>query len=349
MSNEVNVTLHIQDEQGRPVPYVTVWRYLQPREGPLAIDGDDLWRLTTRYQSSFEFALDVGLSQPVRKMTVCPMGDGAGQFHSTINYRYEEGSAAQLPDKMSFGFTVMKRGYLPARIDFNVTDESAVSGRVVLERDPKQPVETQPYLMAFERLRYELSDTRRNEDISEANHQRIESLRRQLEAAARQAIDAGDKKAAARIYARMDTLPSVTFINGKPAGFSQTTPDSEQSPSYYEKAYALDPSNSFIASMIIFDEGTERFGGNKYKPEQATDAQRRAFADYLRRLNAFMRTYGPELWPGDHKLYALWLRKSSDPKERARIRPLLEELYRAEPKYETREELFGILEELGVP
>jgi hypothetical protein len=342
INNDIKVTLEIVDEQGHKVPYVTVWGYLLPRADPLAINAEDLWRLTTRYQSSFEFATENAANSPVSYLMVFPMGDEAGRFMRTINYRYEEGSAAKLPEKMMIGFTLLKHGYLPARIDFTVKDESALSEKVVLKRDPKQAIESQPYLVTFERLRYELSDQKRNVEISEKNHERMEHLRTGLEAAAQQALEAGDKKAAARIYARMQYLPSIRFIQGKPAGFSQAEPYSEQSLEYLAKAYELDPANSYIAAEYLFHQGAMQYGGNKYIPEKASEEQRRNFSQYLEILHVLMRAHGEEIWPTYHELYALWLRKSSNPHDRERVVPLLEELYSMEPKFQTREILLQI-------
>ena len=223
-SNEIDVSLEIVDEQGRGVPYATIWSYLLPRENPLAINAADLVRVTTRYQSSFEFAIRADSNRPVTSLKINPMGDAFGRFQRKIDYRQEEGSEAKRPEKMSIGYAVMKRGYLPAFVDFSLTRESSVSGKVVLKSDPRLAPESQPYLVKFERLRYELSDQRLNVEISEKNHQRMERLRMELEETARQALEVGDKRAAARIYARMEYLPSIRFIGGKPAGFSQADP-----------------------------------------------------------------------------------------------------------------------------
>jgi hypothetical protein len=339
MRDEIDVTLKIVDEQGSAVPHATVWGYLLPRANPLAIDADDLWRLTTRYQSSFEFALDVHNSRPVDHLMVHPMGDESGRFRRTIDYRNVEGSAAKRPEKTSIGFTVMKRGYLPARIDFAVTRESTLTGTVVLKRDPHREPISQPYLVAFDRLRHELSDNRR---VEEMNHQRLERLRTDLEATARQAVEAGDRKAAARIYARMQYLPSIIFLHGKPSGFSPAEPYSEQSWAYLVKAYTLDPTNPYVAAEYMYRQGSQRFGGRKYYPGKANEEERRAFREYLDSLQKLMRDHGEEIWPAHHQLYARWHRKSSDPNERERVIPLLEELYRKEPKFETHKELLRV-------
>ncbi len=337
MSTKIGVTLEIVDEQGRGVPYATVWRYLLPRTNPLAINAEDLFRITTRYQSSFEFAVGVSNNKPVPYLSVDPMGNESGRFHREIDYRYEEGSEAKRPEKMSIGFAIMKRGYLPAFVNFAVTNESTLSSRVVLKVDPRRVPELQPYLVNFERLRFQLSDTRLNEDISENNYQRIERLRTEFEATARQALEAGDKGAAARIYARLQYFPSIRLIRGKPAGFSQAEPASEQSIAFIEKAYALDPANPYIAAKYLFPQGTMQYGGKKYEANKANEEQRRNFSKYLSALHVLMRTYGEEIWPAYHQLYARWLLKSNDPRDRKRVVPLLEELYRVEPKFQMRD------------
>lgn len=338
-SNQIDVALDVQDEQGHAIPYATVWGYVLPRRNPLAIDGDDLWRITTRYQASFEFAFPFG-GLPVPYLKVLPMANGVGRFEYNIDYRFEEGSAAKRPENMSVGFAVMKRGYLPARIDFAVTNESRLSGKVILRLDPESAIETQPYLTDFQRLRYEASDWKRNEEISASNHQRMERLQRSFESAAQRALDAGDKKAAARIYARMEYLPSMVLIGGKAAGFLQANSSSPQAKAYLARAYSLDPANCQIAAEVLFDEGAERYG-RSYVREKASAEERRAFDEYLLRLHALMRTCGKALWPTFHEIYALWLKSSSNVEDRERVRPLLEELYRLEPKYETHEHLMS--------
>lgn len=139
----------------------------------------------------------------------------------------------------------------------------------------------------------------------------------------------------------MEYLPSIRFIGGKPAGFSQSEPTSEQSIAYFEKAYSLDPTLPYIAANYLFHQGAVLFGGNKYNPKTADQEQKRRFQAYLSTLHALMRAHSMEIWPTHHQLYALWLLKSSDPNDRVRVGPLLEELFRAEPKFKTREKLLA--------
>ena len=138
----LDVELSVTDTQGKPIPYPTAWEYVLPRADPLAINRDDLWRLTTRYQDSFEFASPFNTIVP--DQLIPPMGDANGHLRVEVDYAYLEGNDAPRPSLMQVGYTIMKRGYLPARIDFTVHDESHIEGKVVLRRDPDHAPETQP-------------------------------------------------------------------------------------------------------------------------------------------------------------------------------------------------------------
>ncbi|CAN7367344.1 hypothetical protein [Massilia sp. LjRoot122] len=339
MSTNLEVTLLIADEQGNPIPHATVWGYVLPSADPLALNSDDLWRITSRYQSSFEFATRFHPVVPMLRVT--PMGDAGGKAKAVIDYEAIEGYGRQRPPAMQVGFTLMKRGYFPARIDFTVKSESRLNARVVLRHDPKQGPERQPYLQEFDRVRYELSDTSRNENLSGFAQHRIDSLRTALEGAAAEAIRAGDRSAAARIYARMQYLPVILMSNGKASGFMQADPYSASSWAYLTKAYELDPGHPYIASTYLFRRGGDEFGGRNRVSEQADAERLQQRAAFLGRLRTLMRSDGPQIWPAYHKLYATWHRQSPDPADRAKVRALLEELYRFEPKFLEREELLA--------
>jgi hypothetical protein len=214
---------------------------------------------------------------------------------------------------------------------------------LVLKHDPTQRLETQPYLQEFERIRYELSDTSRNENISGSTHDRIEKLRRELEVVANQAIVAGDNAAAARIYARMQYLPTIRMYDGKAIGFLHADPYSEQSWGYLVKAYQLDPNHPAIAAEYLYRLGSEEFGGIRYSPDHASDAKKEGFAAFLVKLDKLMRENRSEIWPTYYELYARWHLKSNEAVERAKMAPLLEELFEHEPKFKTRKQLLNPL------
>jgi hypothetical protein len=334
------VQLTILDEEGGPIPHATVWAYVLPRKNPLALDAADLRRLALRYRETFDLAAE--FNPILSRQLILPMGDARGKATWSLSYQRLEGSQAVRPAAVSLGFAVMKRGYLPAFVDFAVTDQSSVRGDVVLKRDPALQGALPPYLQEFDRLRFELSDTRRNQDISEAGHQRVEGLRVAMQAAAEQAISAGDRPAAARIYARMQYLPVVRFVQGRPAGFAQADPYSEQSWGYLLKAHELDAANPYVAAERLSRDGAERFGGRRYQPQTASEAQRQAFEAFLAEARRLMSEHGEQIWPALRKSLALWYRKASEPRERERVLPLLEQLYKDEPKFQTREDLLRL-------
>jgi hypothetical protein len=329
--------LTIVDQEGQAIPYVTIWGALYPGPGALDLNTEDVWRLAQRYRDTFEFVTPFNNIVPTQ--WVPPMSDEKGFARIDIGYESHYGLGRKAPPGLRVGFVILKRGYLPAKIDLAVEGKSRLTARVVLERDPSQQVESAPYLLTYERVRYELSDTERFAAISEDTHVRIERLRSELESAAQQAVMLGDSVAAARIYARMQYLPAVKYFDGKPSGFSQSNPYAPAQYAYLRKAYALDPSHPYIAAKFTFREGSEMFGGNRYVPEAANAEQRAAFAAFLRRQQLLMQTSGEAIWPTYHELYALWHQQSSQPTERAYVLPLLETLYSREPKFRTREDL----------
>jgi hypothetical protein len=105
-------------------------------------------------------------------------------------------------------------------------------------------------------------------------------------------------------------------LAAKLAGTSQRAHDpyTAQSWGYRENAYALDPTNPYIAAKYVFRDGSQRFGG--YRREEANERQRYEFEEYLDSLHGLMNALGTEIWPTYHLLYAVWHQRSSDPRER---------------------------------
>jgi hypothetical protein len=145
MSDVVDVQISVQDEAGTPIPYVTVWRYVNTinERDKFAewaeLKMDDLWRMTTRYQESFEFAH--AFNRPVPALHVPPMGDAAGHFKDRIDYKELTGSVNNLPrpEKLNFGYSFMKRGYLPAKVEFTLSKgENRAQAKITLKKDPAQ-------------------------------------------------------------------------------------------------------------------------------------------------------------------------------------------------------------------
>lgn len=261
MNDSVSVYFKVVDDDGRPIPYVTVWGYVsrlpeheQNAVWPkLFLHDDDLWRITQRYGNEHEIVSEYG-DKPVPYLHVSPMVSEAGVFQQTVSYENITGKGNHYPrpDPLTFGYTFMKRGYFPAKADFTIPrSQDRVEATVTLKRNPAEPLEHQPYLQTFARIRFELSDIRKNKAMTEENRLRLEGLRSELEQAARQAVEAGDKPAAARIYARMRYFPRILVINGQIAGYDQGDANTPEAKRAFDLAYQLDPDNTFIWSKTF--------------------------------------------------------------------------------------------------
>lgn len=243
-ADTIEVAVTIQDEVGQPIPYVAVWSTSglthaatgQSARPPLS--ADDLWRVTQRYGVLHDIICEVG-DKPVPTLRIPVMGDAAGLFRETLD--------VTRPARQPLAYTFLKRGYLPGRVGFNVpTGQSRVEATVTLKRNPGEALEAQPYLAEFARLRYELSDAVRNASLTDENQQRVLALPVQMEAAAQQALAAGDKPAAARIYSRMRYMPSPDVVDGRITGWIDGDAGSRQARRAMERAYELDPDSLYV-------------------------------------------------------------------------------------------------------
>ncbi|MEQ1591792.1 MAG: tetratricopeptide repeat protein [Thiobacillaceae bacterium] len=292
MNDIVNITVKVQDETGHPIPFVTVWQFVQinpahVKDTSLDLTMEDLWRCTLRYRETAEYAINYGL-KPVPLLQIPVMGNGEGEVHDVIDYQRITGKGNHFPrpDPLVFGYTFMKRGYFPNKLAFTLPKGvGQAEGVVTLKRDPSDPIDDSPYMQAYDRIRYELSDTHKNTAMSRENHFRQEGLRQELELAAQQALAANDNKAAARIYIRMRYLPELTFLDGRIAGFKQTNIESERSKLAFKRAGELDPTNLFIQMETI---------GTRF-PASATQEER--IRKNAAQLDALIAKYGDAVWP----------------------------------------------------
>ena len=328
-SDVIDVDIQIQDEAGQPIPYVTVWGYvadyteIHQSEKWAQLTMSDLWRLTTRYQDSFEFAHT--FNTPVRNLDVPKMGDLEGRFLTRIDYQDRTGPGNKLPrpDNLNFGYSFMKRGYLPAKVEFTLPkNQNRAQATVVLKKDPSQPVEAQPYLQTFERIRYEMSDSRKNAEMTLVNAHRLESLRNELDAAAKAAEGAGDKPAAARMYMRMNWWPKIRIgSNGQVIGYAQTGDDNDpRNRQLGLKAHSLDPDSPYVWMFNVDTRAKLGSGMNK------ADITRAVLTQNLRLVSE----KGDKVWP---LTYALIVRGYTTLEEFKNAYEYLEKGKKFEPKY----------------
>lgn len=255
VDDTIDVSVRVQDETGQPIPYVAVWsaieydrKHVKDEGNHRALSVDDLWRVTQRYGELHDIICELG-DKPVASLAVPVMGNADGVFHDSLDYQGATGRENRYarPAPLTFGYTFMKRGYLPGRIVFALPrSQNRIEATVTLKRKPGEALETQPYLQTFARLRYELSDTRRNAALTEENQRRVLALPDQMEEAAQHALAASDKPAAARIYSRMRYMPSPDVVDGRIVGWIEADAGSRQARRAMEQAYELDPDSLYV-------------------------------------------------------------------------------------------------------
>ncbi len=251
----IEVSVRVQDESGKPIPYVTAWSAINYDKKRIKDGGmqeylsiDDLWRVTQRYGALHDIVSQFG-DKPVASLWVSVMGSADGNFHESLDDEAAagKGSHGARPASVTLGYTFMKRGYLPGKVVLTAPrNQHRVEATVTLKRNPDEAPETQPYLQTFDRLRYELSDSRRNAELTEENQLRLASLQDQMEQVAQQALAAGDRSAAARIYSRMRYIPNLYVVDGRIAGSDHGDAGSPQARRAVNKAYELDPDNLYV-------------------------------------------------------------------------------------------------------
>lgn len=325
-SDNVDVAIKIQDESGNPIPYVTVLQYVHPDSKHISnplhrLEMQDLWRITARYIATSEFMLNHG-ERPIEGFFVTEMADGVGIVRETINYESFVGfnNGYKRPNPTNFGYTFIKHGYLPEKLELNLpTNKNKVEATVTLKRDPNEVIETAPYIQTYERLRYELSDTSKNELMTTETQKRITRIENELEQAAQQAVAAGDNKAAARIYIRMRYLPTIILEDGI-TGFSQVNRESARSKRAWALAKQLDPDNLFIWIHTI----QERAGNQPHMPRDER------IKNVAVQTELLIERYALSVWPVIYDLRA-GLYANINQKERSK--QLYQEAADLEPKY----------------
>lgn len=326
----VQVSIKVQDESGRAIPYVTAWRHvaINPAHTTLSklqLNSADLWRITQRYGDDHQVISFYG-DKPVPGLEVMSLSRGDGDFMDEMSYakRTGIGNNYPRPDPLVFGYTFMKRGYLPGKVDFSVpSSQTQVQATVTLKRDPTQAVPTAAYQQTFDRLRYELS-LPQDPSPSPENQRRMQAFRPALEAAARQAEAAGDKATAAHIYLRMRYLPSVMHkIDDQTEiyAFDQSgDPASPEAKYALDRAYALDPNNPLVWLLTLNRRGDV--------PASAPRDDR--IRRNIQQLNQLIATHGENVWPWAYN----WRAGSYIPlKEYAKARELILQAAQFEPRY----------------
>lgn len=309
-NNTIKVTIRVTDPNGRSVPYATIWGYtdLNSFNSPTFRDPntlnrdwsqlnfDDLWRLTLRYQGSFELAHK--FYKPVHGITLFAMTDAAGSATIALNTRdnFGELSPAQ---PFVIGLGIMRRGFEPSRALLNGEGPSA-SLKIAVTLQPisgrPSPTDEPAYIKSYDSVRFELMDWLQNERMSSANAKRLEDLRAQMEQAAAAAIAIGDRPTAALIYARIETMPEIRTIDGKIIGFAQTDVGSTRNRAAITQAIELDPDSDYFAMRSNTERGraiVQDFHG------PLTNDQKASLRQYVGQQIKVIESHGQGSWMFD--------------------------------------------------
>lgn len=296
MNDSISIHVRLRDETQAPIPHVTVWSATEYEPHHLMDFGpyqtlmiEDLWRAAQRYGGLHDIITEYG-DKPLTMLRVRHMSDAGGTYVDVLDYQAEtgKGNRHRRPDPLSFGFVFLKHGYQPTKLQFLVVKgQNQVEAVVTMRRDRHRPLENQPYMRTYEDIRHQLSYTGKNAAMTLANHNRLEDLRARLEDTAMQAVAAGDRPAAARMFIRMSFMPQLLFIDGRIQGFSQAKPKPEIVDYAMDMAYQLDPSNLFLVMKRY--ARCANFAGKKTHKERI-----------LARLNLvqdMIDAHGEKIWP----------------------------------------------------
>lgn len=301
-TDQITVTISVQDEAGRPIPYVTVWKAYQPCQRidrPLkpqypCLASDDLLRQVNRYQEHFEIISE--WNEPVPSLVVPPMINARGTLQDILDFDASFGGNAPRPEKQVIAYAFLKRGYQPefAEIVAN-THQSEFSLRITLRRDSSQTPARADYPETYDRVRYEISNATANREMTLANHQRLKKLHAELEAAAEEAIQQKDRPAAARMYITLAHFPVIKMMDGKPVGYSMADIESPEAQAAVARAEQLDPEDPYMGSLLRQREGRSFIGGQN--AWNSSPERKAAFLAYLAKRENWVAQQRERIWP----------------------------------------------------
>jgi hypothetical protein len=203
-------------------------------------------------------------------------------------------------------YVFFKRGYLPAKLELRLKNRSAsVTEKIVLQADPASPPGLAPnntdYMREFERLRYLVADSDLSVSLSQ---QTLEEIWNGLEKCAEQALSAGDKHTAARIYLRMQYFPSLRRSDGNVYGFSKWDSNSPRGIEMFNRAIALNDGSAYFTAERN-REARRTLVAELRKAEPSTKAELlKKYAFLIHETEQIIEKFGDQLWPYVYSLLA---------------------------------------------
>ena len=299
----IDVTISVLNEKGEPLKYVTIWGFHNPYDrynSNMDLDMESLWRTTKRYQASAVFVRSNNNILPGLK--ILPMSNKQGYSYESIKY---PNLRVPRPDNVTIGYTFIKHGYFPAKYQLvGNQDESEYEVEIKLQRDPAVEMgdkKRNTYQEMFDRLRYEISDQRKNEDRTLENYSRLENIRAEFNDAAELAIRFGDMNTAAQIYYNMAMMPEILLLNGDAVGHRGGRPGSKANTEILNKANRLATDLLYIRMEKLSAEG-RRYGKYNTLYRKMPADLRKEFNDYLEKYTTLLDSAGDKIWPVYHLL-----------------------------------------------
>lgn len=294
----VNITIDAKahDEAGKPVPYVTLWGGWIPYDKTTPyedIAADDLVRLANRYQTFPQRVTH--FHHPVPALSVFRMVDANGAAETLI--KFDQGPPR--PPEITISLAFIKSGYVT---EFRQLVAGTMQNRfeldVVLKRDPAQRTQ-KDYEAEFDRIRYELSDIKKNAQITPENQKRLEGLRTQLERVAETAVADKANDLAAVTYEFISRLPEITIKESpdgtRMTGFDQTGVNSARNKAAFSRALDLvETEPNLLLEKMMRDY--ERKGVPMHSSLK-TDADKAGYRQYVNQLEPFVEKHAEQLWP----------------------------------------------------
>lgn len=294
----VNITIDVEvhDEAGKPIPYVTLWGGRSPysSDNPFSdLKSDDLLRTAARYGSLPHRV--TYFYRPTPGSHVFPMADSGGQSEIVLDYT----SGPPRPSEVTINLAFIKAGYVT---EFRSLVAGTMQNRfeldVVLKRDPAQRAQ-KDYEAEFDRIRYELSDIKKNAQIKPENQKRLEELRAQLERVAETAVAEKNNDLAAVAYEYISRMPEITIKESadgtRMTGFDQTGVNSARNKAAFNRALDLaETEPNLLLEKMMRDY--ERKGVPMHSPLK-TDADKAGYRQYVKQLEPFVNEHAERLWP----------------------------------------------------
>lgn len=311
----IQIQIEVQDESGNPIPHATVWRTQDPcgiegrdkvKTGDSCFNGEDLRRTATRLIETFEYAASYAAPAPFAAIAMPVAVDGNGRFIDSgdSSERYW-GLRQPLVKNLNVWFAFLKQGYEPAFASVEISpDKNEYRGKVIMKADPRWPRRASENREAFERIRYELSDRRRNERVTLENAVRLDRHKDQLLQLARAAEAAGENELAARVYWRLLFMPSIhtsqTAEGIKLHGYHAGGGGLDRT-GYWGRSQLLDPLSPFHShdvAMKVLPESLKR------KIEPPNEDEGIVLERFAAARGAEIQSNLSRMWPDHILLYA---------------------------------------------